>query len=179
MVYTYHSWCQKSSRLHSGIKNVLQDSLEDAPETQWRMSSSSAPRDLEFFTELPSHLYISILRSKVSILHLGIKNVLQDSLEDGLEMPRRMFYSNAPRDMKFCAELPKSLYMSFLTFIVISPLYSIQESRISSKNPSRMLWKLKGECPLPVHLEVWNFEQSFLNIYMCPPRFLGGRKDFD
>ena len=29
-----HSWRSKSSRLHSGIKNVLQDSLEDTLETQ-------------------------------------------------------------------------------------------------------------------------------------------------
>ena len=50
---------------------------------------------------------------------------------------------------------------------VHSHLYSIQESRISSKTPWRTLWKLKEECPLPVHLEVWNFAQGFLNIYIC------------
>ena len=57
--------------------------------------------------------------------------------------------------------------MSFLTSIVNSHQYYIQESRISSETPWRTLWKLKGECPLPVHLEVWNFEQSFFNIYIC------------
>ena len=50
---------------------------------------------------------------------------------------------------------------------VHSLLYSILESRISSKTHWRMLWRLKGECPLPVYLLVWNFAQNFLDIYIC------------
>ena len=61
---------------------------------------------------------------------------------------------------------------SFLNIYNIIPdvqshLDSIQESGMSFKIPWRMLWRLKGECPLPVHLEVWNFAKSFLNIYIC------------
>ena len=33
-VYTFHYWHSNSSKLHSAIKNVLQDSLEEALETQ-------------------------------------------------------------------------------------------------------------------------------------------------
>ena len=79
----------------------------------------------------------------------------------------RISSSNGPRGLKFCTELPQCLCMSFLTSIVNSHLYSIQESRISSETPWRTLWKLKGECPVRVHLEVCNFAQSFLNIYKC------------
>ena len=64
-VYTCHSWCPKSSRLHSGINNVLQDSFEDALETQMRMSASSAPIGVKFCTELPWYLYLSFLTTKV------------------------------------------------------------------------------------------------------------------
>ena len=74
-----------------------------------------------------------------------------------------------------CTEGPEILQIASLMFMHVildvhsqySHQYSIQESRISSETAWRTLWKLKGECPLPVHLEVWNFEQSFLNIYIC------------
>ena len=35
---------------------------------------------------------------------------------------------------------------------------------MSSKTPWRTLWRLPGECPLPVHGGNWNFAQSFLNF---------------
>ena len=48
-----------------------------------------------------------------------------------------------------------------------SHLDSTQESRMSSKTPWRTLWRLKGECPLPVDREAWNFAHSFFNVYTC------------
>ena len=148
-VYTYHSWRSKSSRLHSGIKNVLQDSLEDALETQWIMSSSSASRDLKFYTELPYHLYMPFLTSKV--IWTPLRNQ---------EYPPR-FLGGRSGDTKEnilfkCTMGPEILHRSSLMFIhvildVHSHLYSILESRLSSKTPWRLLWRLKWECP-PVHL---------------------------
>ena len=38
-VYSCQSWHSKSSKLHWGIKNVIQDSLEDALDTQWGMGN--------------------------------------------------------------------------------------------------------------------------------------------
>ena len=41
-----------------------------------------------------------------------------------------------------------------------------------SKTPWRIIWRLMGECPLPVNLKAFNFAQSFLNVYIhhswCP-----------
>ena len=111
-VYTYHSWHQKSSRLHSGIKNVLQDSLEDVLETRRRICSFSAAI--------------------------------------GPEISHRA-----------------SLLFIYVTPDVQSHLKSIKESKMSSKTPWRILWRLKGKCPLPVYLLVWNFVQNFLDIYKC------------
>ena len=50
---------------------------------------------------------------------------------------------------------------------VQSHLDSTQESRISPKTPWRMVWRLIGECPLPIHLKAWNLAQSFPNVYIC------------
>ena len=64
-IYKCHYWCPKSSRPHSGIRNVLQNSLEDALEKKRRISSSCIPRGLKFCTEPPECLYISFLTSIV------------------------------------------------------------------------------------------------------------------
>ena len=52
-------------------------------------------------------------------------------------------------------------------FDVQSHLDFILESRMSSKTPGRMLWRLTGERPLPMHLEAWNLAHSFLNAGIC------------
>ena len=110
-VYTCHSWCPKSLRLHSG--------KECPPRLLGGRSADSS--DIILFQ---------------------------------------------------CTKEPDILHRVSLTFIHIitdiqSHLNSSQESRISSKTPWRTLWRLKGECHLTVHLKTWNFEQSFLNIYIC------------
>ena len=119
-------------------------------------------------------------------LHSGIKNVFQDPLVDNLETHRTDFFSSSPR---LSAKTPWKTFLIVLqecsfpvllearnfaeTFIICisvipdvqSHLNSIQESRMSSKTPWRTLWRLKGECHLAVHLEIWNFAHSFLNVY--------------
>ena len=59
-IHTSHFWCPKSSRLHSGIKNVLQDSWEDALETHRRTSSTNAPRGLKFF-HIASSVFVYVI----------------------------------------------------------------------------------------------------------------------
>ena len=80
-----HSWCPKSSKLHSGIKNVFQDPLVDNNlETLCNFFSSSSPWCLKFFTELPNSLYKSFLIHEVHS-QLGIMRVLQDFVEDPMK----------------------------------------------------------------------------------------------
>ena len=38
---------------------------------------------------------------------------------------------------------------------------------MSSKTPWRILWRLKGECPLSVERRSWNFADSLFNVYTC------------
>ena len=72
IVYIYHSFCPYSSWLDSGIKNVLQDSLKEALETLWSISSSSAARGLKFCRDLPLYLYFPFLTS------IGLKPCLRN-----------------------------------------------------------------------------------------------------
>ena len=169
---------KQSSILHSGIKNILQDFLEDVLKTQRRMSASSAPRGLKFCTELPfiyvipdiqSHLHsIQVSRMpstppwrklwiligecplplnlevwhfarcslnvyiyhswhpKSSRFYSGIKNVLQIH---SLETHRIFSSSNSPRNLKFCKELRKGLYMLFLIHKVHFQLESLEDAK--------------------------------------------------
>ena len=126
--------------------------MEDALETQRRMSSSSAPRGLKFYTELPQCLCMLLLTSIV--IYTPFRNQ---------ECPPR-FLGGRSGDTKEkilfqCTMGPEILHRASLMFIhvildVHSHLTSILESRISSKTHWRMLWRLKGECPLPVYLLV-------------------------
>ena len=85
-----HAWRSKSSRPYSGIKNVIQDSLEDTLQTQ---EESPLPVHIETWSFVnwnfvKSFLYVSLCQSwhsKSSKLHSGIKNAIQDSLEDDME----------------------------------------------------------------------------------------------
>ena len=68
-----HSWHSKSSRLHSIIKNVLQDSLVDALESQ---NEGPLPKHLDTWYFIHSFLNVKICHSwcsKSSRLHSGIK----------------------------------------------------------------------------------------------------------
>ena len=81
-----HSWRSKSSRHHSVIKKVTQESLKDALETH---EESPFPVHIEILNFALSFLYVNICNSwwhsKSSTLHSRIKNVIQDSLKDNLE----------------------------------------------------------------------------------------------
>ena len=103
--------------------------------------------------DVHSHLY-SIQESRI---------FSRDSLEDAQETQRRMSSSSAPWGLKFCTELPLSIYV---ISGIQSHLNSIQVSKMSSKPPWRKLWILMGERLLPVNQEVWHLAQSFLNLYM-------------
>ena len=68
-------------------------------------------------------------------------------------------------------EGPEILYIAYLMFIHVSfgvqiHIHYTQEERISSKTPWRIIWRLIGECPLPVNLKAFKFAQSFLNVYI-------------
>ena len=72
-------------------------------------------------------------------LEVGLRNFLQDSLEDSQRTKR-----------------PEILHRASLTFIYVIPdvqshLDTIQESRMSSKTPWRTLLRHKGEYLLPMH----------------------------
>ena len=152
----------KSSRLHSGSKDVLQDSMEDALETQRRLPSNSAPKDLKFCTELP---YMSFLTSKV--IETPFRNQ---------ECPPR-FLGGRSGDTKEnilfqCTKGSEILHRASLMFVHVIPdiqshLDFIQESRMSSKIPWKTLWRSQGEYPLPMHRGAYNFAQSFLHVYTC------------
>ena len=116
-VYICHSWHPKSSTLHSGIKNVLQDSLKEALDPHRRMSSSSEPWGLTLCTGLPYSLIYHSRHPKSTRFYSGIKNVLQDSLVDIMVTHRRFSSSDSPRGLEFCTELPKYLYTSHSWFI--------------------------------------------------------------
>ena len=71
-----------------------------------------------------------------------------------------------------CTYGPEILHRASLMFIYVIPdvqshLDSIQESGMSSKCTWRMLWRLSGQCPLPIYRGARNFAQSFLIVYIC------------
>ena len=85
-VFIWSSWHPIWCTLHLGIKNVLQDSFEDALETQQEsphpvhLKSGLCSWNLEnsFLNDNTCHSW----RTNSSRLHSGIKNVLKDSLEE-------------------------------------------------------------------------------------------------
>ena len=130
-IYICHFGHPKLSTLHSGIR--YQDSLKEALDPCRRMN-------LEVWHFAQSFLNLYIYHSwhpKLARFYSGIKNVFQDSLVDILETHRRFSSSNSPRGLKFCTELPKCLYKSFLIHKVHCQLDSILESKMSSQTPWR------------------------------------------
>ena len=71
-------------------------------------------------------------------------------------------------------EGPEILYIAYLMFIHVSfgvqiHIHYTQEERISSKTPWRIIWRLIGECPLPVNLKAFKFAQScYIYNSWCP-----------
>ena len=92
--------------------------------------------------------------------HSGIKNVLQDSLEDALENHRSISSSSARRGLIFCMDLPQYLYLAFLTSINIKPFLRDQEC------PPKLLGGNFGKYPPSVDLEAWKCAQSSFILYL-------------
>ena len=118
-VCIYHSWSSKSSRLHLRTKNLLQDwrslfkKQEDYPppivhQETWNFTYSFHNVDI-------CHSWCS----KSSRLYSGIKNVLKNSLEVGLDTHRRISSSGPSRDLKICTNLLWCFIMSLLKSTVM------------------------------------------------------------
>ena len=113
--------------------------------TPWRklwilIGECPPPVNLEVWHFAQSFLNLYIYHSwhpKLARFYSGIKNVLQNSFVDAQETHRKSSYFSSPRSLKFCTKLPQGLYMSFFIHKVNCQLYSIQESKISSKTPWR------------------------------------------
>ena len=153
---------QKSSRLHSGIKNVLEDSLEEALETRRRICSFSAAIGPEILHRA-SLLFIYVTPDVQS--HL--KSIKESKMSS--KTPWRMLW----RLKGECPlpEGPEILHIAYSMFIHVSlgvqiHIHYTQEWRMSSKTHWRIIWRLIGEYPLPVNLKAFNFPQNFLNAYI-------------
>ena len=89
-VYTCHSWCPKSLRLHSG--------KECPPRLLGGRFADSSDIILFQCTKEPDILHrVHSWRPKSSRLYSGVKIVLQDYMEDALETHWTMFSSSVQR----------------------------------------------------------------------------------
>ena len=94
--------------------------------TPWRkpwilVGECPLPIYLEIWHFAQSFLNLYIYHSwhpKLARFYSGIKNVPKNSFVDALDTHRKFSYSNSPRSLKFCTELPQCLYMPFLIHIL-------------------------------------------------------------
>ena len=127
-------------------------------------------------------IYVSFLKSKV------IKNPFRYR-----ECPPRLLggrSGDSKENILFqWTEGPEILHIA--SSLTSKNIQTTQESKMSSKTPQRILWRLIGEYPLLLYLKAFNFALRFLNAYIyisfltskvienpfryreCPPRLLG------
>ena len=125
-----------------------------------RISSSSAHKDLKFCT----HVYICHSWHSMSI---------QKSLMSS-KTPWRTIWKHK-KNPYLQWKRPEHFHRASFMLIHIIPddqndLDSIQESRMSSKSPWKMVWKHVGEYPVPVHLETWKLALIIFDVLLCHAR---------
>ena len=158
-LYICHSWCPKSPRLHSGIENILQDSLGDALEKHRRISSSRISRSLKFCKHLSQCWRMSFLTSIDSI---------QDRRKSS-KTPWRKLSRHIEESLPPVHQVEWNIAHKLLVYTYIK--WPRSHSGINNSIQDILDWTMFlrciGESPLPVDLEAWKSLHSFLDFYIC------------
>ena len=131
---------------HSGVKNVLQDSLEDTLESQEECL-------LPMYSFLTVNIPVCLETWNFAHSSFMLINVIADVQSHSLSIQKSRTSSNTPWMTLWRHKC--TLMLIFVISAVQSHLDSIQVSRTVSKTSWKMVLRQLGDSPLPVHLKTW------------------------